>query len=883
MMRQFWSMTTTTAVALVLSTAVAQAQNAATATPPPSPDATVSVGEIIVTATKRSEKLQNVPIAVTALSSDALKKAGITDVRQLTALAPSLILTSSASEAAGTTARLRGIGTTGDNPGLESSVAVFIDGVYRNRNNVGLTDLGEVERIEVLRGPQGTLFGRNASAGLINVITVQPKFKLGGYADVSYGNYNDIRVGAGITGPVIGDKLALRIDGNFEKRDGFLRDTVTNQDYNNRDRWLLRAQARFTPNDFIEDRFIGDYSRRREQCCAAVTLVRGATAGLIEALGGRLGSGGTPAGSDPYARNSATTPGRDYQQNVDEWGVSNELKLKFAALNVSSITAYRDWTAHRGQDADYTSLDILYRPRDGANQEFKTFSQELRADGSLWADRISWLVGGYFANERLDTLDRLTYGADYQNYANGLIRASIPTFPGYQAFSPFIAGATQARLVAAGVPAAVAAAQAAALAPLVGNVNLSGNGQNDLFHQTSNNYALFTHNIFKVTETLKLTLGARYTWDSKEVTGQQQSTNPGCQAVIDSVARINASTALLPATAAIARGTIQALRALPCVINSALDGTSNGTRTDRQFTGTAVLSNKFTDHLLGYFSYSRGYKAGGFNLDRTGATGLLNSNGVLPTGTTPQQLASALSFLPETVNSYEVGGKYSSPTVTFNAALFLSDFFNYQLNTFNGLFFVVTNLPTVQTRGFELEATLRPTSNLTFNGGFTLADTRYPKDLSGPLFVQPSATNTNPNGGAFFQLPGRQLTNAPEYVFTGGVDFNHEIPTTKLTGFLHLDFRYTSELNTGSDLDAEKIQTGVFLLNGTVGLNGPENAWALELYSRNLLNANYTQVTFDGPVQGSGTRRNRFLPNTQTFDSFLAEPRTFGFRVRYKF
>ena len=138
-------------------------------------------------------------------------------------------------------ARIRGIGTTGDNAGLESAVGVFIDGVYRNRNNVGLTELGEVERIEVLRGPQGTLFGRNTSAGLINIITKGPDYEPSAYAEVGYGDHDTIRVAGGVSGGLVENLLAARVDAVFVERDGFLEDIVSGQNYNDRDRVLVRS------------------------------------------------------------------------------------------------------------------------------------------------------------------------------------------------------------------------------------------------------------------------------------------------------------------------------------------------------------------------------------------------------------------------------------------------------------------------------------------------------------------------------------------------------------------------------------------------------------------------------------------------------------------
>src|SRR5205085_8520357 len=190
--------------ALVAVPNVAFAQNNDTATQPTQPSPTEQAGvtpqaqaagqedQIIITAQGRRQVLQDVPIAVTAVGGDEMKNSGATDIRQLNQLAPSLLVSSTGTEANGS-ARIRGIGTVGDNPGLESSVAVFIDGVYRSRSGIGLNELGDVERIEVLRGPQGTLFGRNASARLIHVITARPEFTFGGHVDLSYGNFNYMR------------------------------------------------------------------------------------------------------------------------------------------------------------------------------------------------------------------------------------------------------------------------------------------------------------------------------------------------------------------------------------------------------------------------------------------------------------------------------------------------------------------------------------------------------------------------------------------------------------------------------------------------------------------------------------------------------------------
>src|SRR6187549_2010199 len=174
---------------------------------------------VVVTAQKREQDLQDVPVTVTAISAQLLQDSGVRDIKDLTLLTPGLLVTSSSNEVS-TTARIRGIGTVGDNIGLESSVGVVIDGVYRPRNGVGFGDLGELERIEVLKGPQGTVFGKNTSAGVINVVTKRPTFEGGGEAVLTGMNYGGYEAATSINGSLIDDKLAGRLYAGYRVRDG---------------------------------------------------------------------------------------------------------------------------------------------------------------------------------------------------------------------------------------------------------------------------------------------------------------------------------------------------------------------------------------------------------------------------------------------------------------------------------------------------------------------------------------------------------------------------------------------------------------------------------------------------------------------------------------
>src|SRR4051812_15187150 len=217
-------------------------------------------GNIVITATRRNQALSDVPMAVSAVTAENLRNTGASDIRQLNQIAPSLLVSSTSSEGGAAVARIRGVGTVGDNPGLEGSVGIFIDGVYRSRAGMGLTELGPLDRIEVLRGPQGTLFGRNTSAGLISIITAKPRFEPEVSGQVDVGNYSMRRGELSLNAP-LGETVAARIDGVWMKRDGFLKDVISGRRVNDRDRWLLRGQVLFQPSDDFSFRLIGDYSK----------------------------------------------------------------------------------------------------------------------------------------------------------------------------------------------------------------------------------------------------------------------------------------------------------------------------------------------------------------------------------------------------------------------------------------------------------------------------------------------------------------------------------------------------------------------------------------------------------------------------------------------
>ncbi|MEH3108111.1 MAG: TonB-dependent receptor [Sphingomonas fennica] len=850
---------------------------------------------IVVTATGRAEVARDVPVAVQVIGAEALARAGVTDIRQLNQLAPTLLVSSTGSEAGATGARIRGIGTVGDNPGLESSVATVVDGVYRNRPGVALTELGPLARIAVLRGPQGTLFGRNATAGLIDIETAAPRFDWGGAAEASLGNYGLRRLVAGVTGPVARD-LAFRIDGVGMRRRGFVTDLVSGRDVNDRRRGLVRGQLLFERDD-LTIRLIGDYARRDEECCAGSyrptrSVTRGADGGLVfgpnpiaaivRGLGGTIDT-------DTFGRRTAITPGQAYRGDVRDGGLSAQVTAGLGGATLTGISAWRDWRWTRGQDGDFNDLDILRRdPDGGAGQRFETLSQEVRLNGRALDGRIDWLVGGYAARETLAFRDNQTFGADFARYASCLlVNGAAPA-----ALAPGPAGcvdqaALLARIAAVrGLPAgdagrtvlpllgALAADPARpGLGSLAGSLGLAGydpagRGIADRFRQRGRTLALFTHNVFRLTEGLSLTLGGRYTDEGKRLRLALADDNTLCRAVAGSA--------------------LAGSFALPCLLPATAAGTFAGAtrRRDREGTGTAALAWRPAAGLLAYASWSRGFKAGGYNLERTP----LARGGVIASGA---DLA-ALAFAPETVTAWEAGVKLSRARFDLALTGFVSRIRDFQLNSYNGSSFTVESLngckadlggadrdlsaatgacpagltAGVVARGVEIEGAVRPGRGFALTAGMTIADTHYADDLVG--------TGGRALSPTLFQLPGRPLSNAPRVTVTGAADWTPDLGGG-IAGLVHGDLRYQSATNTGSDLDVEKIQPGVLVVGARIGLSGA--GWAIEAWAQNLFDVDYIQVGYDAPLQGGGTLRQTAAfgtAATQVYGAFLAEPRTWG-------
>ena len=421
-----------------------------------------------------------------------------------------------------------------------------------------------------------------------------------------------------------------------------------------------------------------------------------------------------------------------------------------------------------------------------------------------------------------------------------------------------------------------------------------------VYNQNSKNYAFFTHNIFEIADGLKLTVGLRWTHETKTLNSTFANNNNVCPAQQAALSGFLSNAGL----AAVAGGII----GLSCQGNSTseLNGVSiSDKRSESELTGTGILSYKVTPRLLTYASYARGYKSGGFNLDRSA---LKSPIGTFAAAGGAQALVGNLQFAQEINTALELGVKYSSPVFSLNVAAFRQAFKNFQLNTFNGSVFLVQTVNACKTdlagadkdlsattgacaasdvqagvisQGVELEAAITPVRNFTVNAGFTYAQTKYRKNLVGN-------SSGSPLDPALRLLPGDNLSNAPSMVVTTAVTWTPKLGSSGMTGLFYVDGRLSGDYNSGSDLFPQKEQDSFFVMNARIGIRGPGQKWAVEFWGQNILNTQYTQVAFSSPFQAGGanaafTPDARYPGGAQIFSAFLAEPRTYGVTLRGKF
>jgi outer membrane receptor protein involved in Fe transport len=832
------------------------------------PQASDEVDEdvIIVTATKREQTLQEVPVAVSVTSAAAIERAQVRDLKDLQTLVPSLRV-SQLQSSASTDFIIRGFGNGSNNIGIEGSVGVFIDGVYRSRSASAISDLPNLQRVEVLRGPQSTLFGKNASAGVISVVTAAPSYEFGGSAELSYGNFNAIVAKADITGP-ISDNIAFSLAGGINKRDGYGTNLTDGSKTSERNRWYGRAQLLIEPSESFKLRFIGDYDKIDENCCFVGNILDGPTGNAIRAVGGKVNSGGIFSYSE--YQNFAS------ENKITNGGVSMQADYEMGSLSLTSITAYRKSRAKTNADSDFTSADLIGQNRGDVDIETKT--QELRL-ASDFDGPFNFLLGGYYFDESINNKQALTLGKDFRNYANALAGGS------YIGLEPNIRAL-------AGVPASAA------------QFGGQGQGRFEDWDYKNKAYSVFGTADLELTDGLVLTGGFNYTKDKKNLASNtvitdvfsaidlvQVGANAGLPAALPAgfvppggtalssglFPRINGCATVTNAPAASGAnptrsGTcnpflgLQALQFLSPFLNIP-NAVENGRTSDGKLTYSARLAWEATDNINLYASYGTGFKATSWNVSidsrpfasdfvaGSPAQGApLATSAIRAAGLALPNLTSGTRYaLPEEATVMELGLKAKWERVAFNLTIFDQSIKNFQGNSFIGTGFVLTNAGKQSTRGVEFDGSVNPIDALQLRAAFTYLAPKYDSYVA----------------SAFGDISGQTPAGIPELSTTLGATYTAELGNGSEL-IMNVDYHNESQTTINDNPAYRDYKREVNDVSASTTLR-LENGLQLSLWGRNLTNARYLSTIFPSVVQ------------TGSISGYPNQPRTYGASVKYKF
>ena len=699
------------------------------------------IEEVIVTATKTEKTLQEVPVAVSVVSGDTIEKANIIDILDLKAVVPSLD-TRQRTTSTQSTFFIRGFGNGDYNQGIEPSVAVFIDGIYRSKMQSQISDLPLIERIEVLRGPQSTLFGKNATAGVINVVTKKPSFEKSGFISTTIGNYNSKLVKVYSTGP-LNETVAYSFSLGSNQSDGYT-DNITGNDVNNRDRSNLRAELLFDPSSDLSIRLTVDYDEYDETCCTVGSANYGVAAQIASAMGGAI------IPDDPYTQKVFYD--FDPDTSGDNSGVSAHVKYDLANKVFESISSIRTSYMENLQDVDFDGAPIvnpspITQDLDQVTQEFRLYSDN--------DSNFNWLIGAYYFQEDMDYTESIYYGPAFRAYLGGFLPAGA--FDGLeQGFN---------------LPN--------------GTIFPAGVGNTETATQDNSSTSIFMQADLDVTDKLNILAGVSYMEDEKTVSYNQINTDFFSQ--LDFVA---ISTGLLmmqglPAAQAAALAAnpetnallgFQPFQLLPQFVNfpnSVNDGKSKDNNTDYNLKFTYAVN----DFASIYGGVSTGFKASAWNISRDSRPTANEIAGLATAGTPvgPNTTVGTRYANPEKAEVLELGAKIALPSGYLNIAIFDQEIEDFQTNTFVGTGFVLANAGSQSADGYEFDLVISPTENI------DLA-------VSG-LFIDPIYDSYV--GAAPGDLSGTVPSNTPEDTISSTVTWNYNFKGWD--SFLRISHLYSSE------------------------------------------------------------------------------------------
>jgi len=829
--------------------------------------------EIVVTVQRRAQNIMDVPVAVSAMTGTQIEAAGIKDLIDLQQNVPGLLVGQSQT-ATTTNFNIRGIGSTSNNFGVESSVGLYVDGVYRSRQSSVINDLVDIDTVEVARGPQGTLFGKNTASGAVSMRTVRPSQERDGFVDLTVGDFGLVKVGAATNIP-INDEWAFRGTLFSSQRDGYVDDSNFGTDVlNDKDRLGIRLQlAKNEPGDDFAARIIADYSEINEVCCVGLTRIdslfyRGSLANpltitngsdaAVVALGGTVftdfpyspallagfaglpGSIVTGSGFDGYTTALDFLPVSENQDtglSVElEWNLSNDMTLK-------SISAYRAFDTFDFIDGDFSDVDVFTRTNVA---EQSSFSQEFQLSGEFGSGS-TFVAGVYYFGQNIDQLTDTSGGVFFDTFLDILNPSGPQLVAGIEALRAALVGSPLDGLVAP------------ATRPFI-----PGTASMDVTTQDHQGWAAFGQVDFSLSDYITLTLGARYTDETKDIdaTYTQTANGPRPDLAAVQAALIGASVgdfsgllsgALVPVTQPnVAWGSYQFPPLAP-------RANVRESVSDDQTTGTVKLSVFPNDNMMVYASFATGFKAGGTNTDRIDPSF--------------DQV-----FRAETSESVEIGVKGEFGPVQYVVTYYDTEFDDFQANSFTGTGFNLQNAGTLVIDGWEIELLWRPTDSTEVqafyainNGEFTSFEDGTAWDTwvvhtglwagqgdpgcSGP-FDPSNIPNSCPR-------TGDPIPYNPEDRGFIAVTQNFNL-SDSTSMFIRAEYTHISDQFTDGDLDPFSYQDDVELINVRLGLDFANAGSSLTFWGRNITDEHYYHGSFDHPI------------SSDKMFSYPSEPATYG-------
>jgi iron complex outermembrane receptor protein len=805
----------------------------------PVPAVAQELEEIVVTAQRRETSLQTTPVAITAYSGEALAENRLFTVNDLAGSVPAFSLT--AQTPLDVELNIRGITNTRlDSPSADPSVGTFIDGVYQGRTGDLNYDFYDLERVEVIRGPQGVLLGKNVVGGALSVITKKPTFENSGAVQLSYGNYDSILAGGHLNGG-LGESVAGRFSFQYRKRDGYAEDILHKRDVEDLDSLQGRAQLLFKPDGSAwSTRVAVDYNKDETNGINVVAVEGGITSCETQYISNNC----TRPWSNLRAYLGITDPRQNIAQSIeyagqpriqqfserDGLGAVLDIEFEGSGFTFNSLTGYRDgssdqvydqtgagpealnwsipaWQAYMAymntrygtRPATSNNGQFLFAQPVGEKADVQQLSQEFRLTSNNKDSRFDWIAGVYYKKDEIDKIDRFIG----ENYLGVLL-------PG------------------GNNPHSV----------LSGENRWVNNGENT-------NYAGFAQIGFKFTDAVKLSVGVRYTSDEKKgnvtgtviETGDRFSPNdPRANVTIESLCRRPDGTAVTPNPATCVapnRWTYQ-------------EGDSFSTAYGEKWTETtpqATLEWTQSDALFLYATVAKGFKGGGFD------------------DTPANPLQSRTPYDPETAINYEIGFKSNllDRRIRLNADVFFMDYENLQITQTNAacLCNLTDNASSAEIKGIEAEFTFLASEALRLSLAGSYVDATYKE------FIEVAI---NPMTGQRLDSSGNQLQRTPETQVSAGIDFTTGFGTFQKALTFSLNYSWQSEMPWATDNIATEGSYG--LLDARIGLAPQGSNWAVALYGKNLTDELY-RVNI---IAFYGEEVSQFGP-----------PRTYGIDFSYKF